>query len=519
MPTLNHNFPFRIGSDPEFSIMLGENRIPANRILQLLFKKHTPSGSGYKIKNAGELGWDGHSLTGEIRPSPAYSPKELVQNIRELFTALTEKSKLLEISTSSTKAPIGGHLHFELPSNLIGQEAKLRNLHKKMALFYIPVMIGEDLVNSRLRIKSGYGKLNDFETQETQDGNNYTYEFRCPNAEWITTPKIAQATIAYLATIFNEIINNPENMKKTKDIMIQNETQIAALQELALAKYVLITKSILSKVKKHVKTFEYYKIYKEEIDYIFTPQRILKDKEKVNFEITKGWKLVNSRMPNKKSLMSEKQTKTLSKKLSIDEMAKAIPMPYNPDDSRCVDFAKTLKDRIIAFSWKLNYNYFIFGLRKDIKNYIIMNGNHEILYGKDIKNNEDLSLASEIIEKMTTKYKTSTRKDNIKEKDLKKLILVGIPYEKRINLETKEFISIIHDIENNKNEIKTSKQITDIQNNKKEGLLFKVYNKSQPTEDLITEDSRTNQRDNERATEEVRETIRGEHETGPLYEI
>jgi hypothetical protein len=505
MPTqIKKEFPFRLGCDPEFNIILKENRIPADRILKILFKRESSSGEGYKIKNAGELGWDGHSITGEIRPSPAYSPEKLVQNIGELFEAMTKKSQLLEISTNSDKAPIGGHLHFELPDNLVGEDTKIKNIHKKMALFYIPVMIGEDLVNSRLRIKHGYGKLNDYETQSSNCNSKHTYEFRCPNAEWITTPKIAQATIAYLATVYNEIINHPENMKRAKDIMIQNETQITALQELALAKYVLITKSILSKVKKHVKTFEYYKAYKEEIDYIFTPQKILKDKEKVNFEVTAGWKLVKSGTPNKKDLMNEKKMQELAKKLSVDEIAGAISVPYNPDDSRCIDFSKALKDRIIAYSWKLKRNYFIFGLRKDIKNYIIMNGEHKILDGKDIKSKSDLNVAEEIIEKMIMKYKTSTGKGSMKKEELANLILIGIPYEKRLDLKVREFISIVHDIENNKEKINTSKQIQEIESNDNEGILAKTYNKSQPNINLLTPDSRENQRENEQQAEQVR---------------
>ena len=514
MPTqTNKDFPFRLGADPEFNIILGENRIPADRILQILFKKESTSGQGYKIKNAGELGWDGHSITGEIRPSPAYSPQKLVENIGQLFAAMTQKTKLLEISTNSDKAPIGGHLHFELPDHLVSEEAKIRNIHKKMALFYIPVMIGEDLVNSRLRIKHGYGRLDDYETQSSSCNSKHTYEFRCPNAEWITTPKIAQATIAYLATVYNEILNHPENMKKAKDIMIQNETQIQALQELALAKYVLITKSILSKVKKHVKTFEYYKTYKTEIDYIFTPQRILKDKEKVNFEVTAGWKLVKNKTPIKKDLMNGKKMKELAKKISVDEISKAISMPYNPDDSRCIDFSKALKDSIIAYSWKLKYNYFIFGLRKDIKNYIIMNGQYKILNGKDIKSKSDLNIAEEIAEKMIMKYRTSTGKGTMKKEELENLILVGIPYEKRIDLKTKEFISIIHDIENNKEKIRTPEQIQEIKNNNNEGILAKAYNKSQPNMNIITNESRDNQRENEQQAERVREELAREETT------
>lgn len=507
MSTLKKDFPFRLGCDPEFSILLKDNRIPADRILQTLFKKEKQQAEGYKIKNAGELGWDGHSITGEIRPSPTYSPQKLVQNIGTLFEAMTKKTQLLELSTNSDKAPIGGHLHFELPNDLIGQETKLKNIHKKMALFYIPVMIGEDLINSRLRLKHGYGKLDDYETQQSSSNSKYTYEFRCPNAEWITTPKIAQATIAYLATVYNEIINHPENMKKTKDIMIQNEKQIMAIQELALSKYILITKSILNKIKRYIKTFEYYKEYKEEINYIFTPQKILKDKEKTNFEITTGWKLVKKGTPRKKDLMNEKRMRTLAKKISIDEIAGAISVPYNPDDSRCIDFSKALKDRIIAYSWKLKHDYFIFGLRKDIKNYIITNGKNEILIGKDIKNNADLEKINDIIAKMKMKYKTSTEKGAMNNKELENLILIGIPYEERINLKIKDFISIIHDIENNKTEIKTPDEINKIRYNANKGVLSKVYNKEQQNINLITLDSRNNQRENENIAEEIQREI------------
>ena len=510
MPTQkDKKFPFHLGADPEFSVILGENRIPADRILRILFKEKQVSNTeeGYKINRAGELGWDGHHITGELRPAPEYTPQKLTENIGELLKAFTDKSQLLELSTNSDKAPVGGHLHFEISPELAGNQAKLRILHKKMALFYIPIMIGEDLVNSRLRIKNGYGKLKDFHSQPTPDGIHYTYEFRCPNAEWLTTPKIAKATIAYFATIFNEIINHPENIKKIKNVMIQNESQIQALQELALTRYVSLTESILHKVKKHIKTFEYYESYKEEISYIFTPQKILRDKEKVNFEITNGWKLVKNKTPNKKDLMNEKKMKSLAEKTSIDEIAGAISIPYNPDDSKCADFSKALKDRIIAYNWKLKYNYFIFGLRKGIKNYIITNGDYKILEGKDIKNNKDIETMETIITKMIGKYKTATNKYSMKKEELQNIIFIGIPYKNRIDLKTKEFISTIHEIENRRKTPIERKELLKIINNKSEGILFNVYNKSQPNTNIITDESRNNQRDNENDTEEIRNEL------------
>ena len=485
-------FPFKIGADPEFNVILKDNRIPADKIMKLLFTEEAYTGTGYKIAKAGEIGWDGHSSTGELRPAPSNKPKELTKNIGQLFAAMNNKSQLFDISTCSDKAPIGGHIHLELPENMVRETTKMTEIHKKIALFYIPVMLGEDLANSKLRMKHGYGKLTDYNVQSVAN-NTYTYEFRCPNAEWLTTPKIAQATLAYMATVYNEMMNNPDNVKNLKDIMIQNQSQIKALQELALTKYIMLVKSMLAKIKKHVRTFEYYEAYKEEINYIFTPQRILKDKEKVSFEITKGWKMAGNKVPTKRALLSEEKMKKLASKLPIDEITSAIAVPHNPDDTRCIDFAKSLKDRIIAYGWKMKRNYFVFGLRKGMKNYIVTNGNFELIIGEDVKKGTDLDTVINIMSKMLSKYQNSIGRDlTLEEK--KNLILVGIPYEKRIGLETKEFLTTIHNIETDKEKLQSQKERNKLENDDgSEGELHKIYNRETTTTRLIDTDARERQ--------------------------
>ena len=485
-------FPFKIGADPEFNVILKDNRIPADKIMKLLFAKEDYTGSGYKIAEAGEIGWDGHCSTGELRPAPSNNPKKLTKNIGQLFAAMNNKSQLFDISTCSDKAPIGGHIHLELPTSMVNETSKMTEIHKKIALFYIPVMLGEDLANSKLRMKHGYGKLADYNIQAVSN-DCYTYEFRCPNAEWLTTPKITQATLAYMATIYNEVMNNPENLKNIKDITIQNQSQIKALQELALTKYIMLVKSMLAKIKKHVRTFEYYETYKEEIDYIFTPQRILRDKEKVNFEITKGWKMTGNKVPTKRALLSEEKMKKLASKLPIDEITSAIAVPHNPDDTRCIDFAKSLKDRIIAYGWKMKRNYFIFGLRKGMKNYIVTNGNFELIIGKDIKKGTDLGTVINIMSKMLSKYQNSLGK-NLTQEEKKDLILVGIPYEKRIGLETKEFLMTIHNIETDKEKIQPQEERDRLENDDEvEGEIYKIYNRETTTTRLVDTNTREQQ--------------------------
>ena len=55
-------------------------------------------------------------------------------------------------------------------------------------------MISENKTNLNLRIKQHYGELNDFRIDKHfnyKDGTDgFTFEFRCPSAEWLTTPKI-----------------------------------------------------------------------------------------------------------------------------------------------------------------------------------------------------------------------------------------------------------------------------------------------------------------------------------------
>ena len=46
------------------------------------------------------------------------------------------------------------------------------------------------------------------------DGTDgFTYEFR--PSEWMTTPKIALATLSYLAVVYHEIINKPRSSANT----------------------------------------------------------------------------------------------------------------------------------------------------------------------------------------------------------------------------------------------------------------------------------------------------------------
>ena len=232
-------FNFKIGADPEFSIILQNKRIEANRTITEILKtkkEFKALSNGFDLGKHGNIGWDGAAQTGEIRPSAEYSPDKVIKNLREIFNKFGKYMSIFELTTLSQFASIGGHIHFEAS----GKEntKKQINIHTQMASFYLPILMSENKINLSLRLKQGYGTLSDFKYNEllntpvTVEGPEgyylttkkvITYEFRTPSAEWLTTPKIAQATLAYLAVIYNEIINNPKNIKNFQNILLKSK--------------------------------------------------------------------------------------------------------------------------------------------------------------------------------------------------------------------------------------------------------------------------------------------------------
>jgi hypothetical protein len=484
-------FPFRIGSDPEFNIVLQNKRVSAERLFNIVFEKQFEAvDKGYKLDKIGVIGWDGNTNTAELRPTPTHKPETLVINLRKMFEKIVEHIQLFELSTLSDKASVGGHLHFELPDTINTSNQKLNAIHKKICSFYIPLMLGEDNFNLRIRTKQNYGKLNDYRT-EMHDFNKYTYEFRVPSAEWLTTEKVAKATIAYLATVYNEILHHPSTFRKCTDVILKTEKQGNALQELASSQFAFITDTLTKKIKGHIKNFEFYPQYKEEIEYILNPEKVLKDKRKVNFNIIEGWKLIEEKAPTKKMLLNNKKVEEKSLKIDLDRLAEAIDLSYNPD-TNVQEFVRTIKSRIIAMNWKLKNFYYLFGLRKGIGDYIIVNKNNQYLYGQNqLKTADDIGVIEGTFKKMNEHFimsETGTTKpnknNNYEKETANKYILIGIPYDLRIKNQSKTIIEKIHDIENNK--FKPEELVKDI--NKLEpnpGKIAQIYNKRNPEDAVI----------------------------------
>lgn len=506
-------FSFKIGADPEFNLVMQNKKVDAHRTIEFSMAnkpnlKRTEDNMGFEIKNFGNIGWDGSDTTAEIRPKPANTPQEVINNINQILKETSPYINMFDMSTISELGPIGGHIHFEVPKGENWGNEKRNSIHRKMSSFYFPILLSENKTNLNLRIRQGYGSLKDhriekkFNYPDGRDG--FTYEFRCPSAEWMTTPKLATATLAYMAVIYHEILHKPRSFSKYSDVIYKSDKQGDALQTLAIMEFNLLTNQITNKIKKYIKNFEMYEHYKDEIDYLFHQKKVIKDKISASYNINIGWNLnKDSLQPTKKEiLMSKNKFKKITKSQDLDEIKKVINI-YSNNDTNVALFTETLKDRISAFKWKLKNNYFIFGIRKGINEIISKNITGDYLAGKEIiKTTSDKEAIDNLFARMELKFRPercATRTSNFfidfktgKPKNTNSsLILIGLPYEMRIAENIKPFLELIWNIEKDKTvNTKITGKKTELLNdslcpNTEKGELYKILNKEKAQEEEI----------------------------------
>ena len=456
-------FPFQLGSDPEFSFVMQERRVNACELLTMNFankKEFKKRDNGYDCKG-GQIGWDGCSATAELRPKPSNSVTEITTNFKSMLNEIHQNLPTFDLSVISTYAPVGGHIHFQITQELNQSKTKIQMLHKKISSFFLPIMISENKINLRLRTRGhDYGTLTDFHDNNVYtkaDGTKeYTYEFRTPSAEWLTTEKICRATFAYMGVVYNEILNKPKNFAKYMGIVYKNNDQATSLHQLIITDYIGITKTLFEQIKKAVRTFEMYPDFKEEIEYILNPKKVMADKKKANYNIVEGWKLTEvkkEKKPSIKELLNDKKFKELAATFNLDRMANLMNISFN-DDKNVESFVKALTERATAFSWKLKNSYFVFGMKKGLETQIVFDQNEKIILGKEIiKTKEDQSALKELIQRISAKFlKNQQKQINLITGEVEKsnVIIIGLPYQMRVDNKFKDFIKLVHELEEGK---------------------------------------------------------------------
>lgn len=480
MTKTTKSFGFKIGADPEFVLTMQGRKVDARQTMELMLKNkpqlsYNENKRGFDCLKHGNIGWDGAASTGEIRPSASAEPQEVVNNMAAMFKEISKHIQICDISTISEFSSVGGHIHLEVPKGERWSTEKTTSIHRKLSSFYLPILKSENKTNLNLRIQQGYGSLKDgrLEPRFTHpDGTpGHTYELRCPSAEWLTTPKIANATLAYFGVVYHEILNHSKNFNKYNDIIYKSEKQGDALQMLSLMDYDILTDAITRQVKKYIRTFEMYPKYKAEIEYILNAKQVIKDKQKAKYNVAIGWNLINSVPEPKKTdfISSKKKIQKIAKKEDFDILKKVMNIHCN-DDTNVALFAEALKDRVAAFNWKLKNNYYIFGMRKGIKDIIVKNLKNEYLTKTEsIKTIMDKDTVDRLFEKMNNKFMANSSRPQSqtidfitgKPKDLREnIITIGLPYDMRVQEDIKPFLNLIWSLEKEPMQIVKKKDVT-----------------------------------------------------------
>jgi len=159
-----------LGGDPEFEVYKDGELVPARELF--IFEDGGLDGA---------IGTDGVSHTAELRPEPAYSPEEYVENFMALVDRVSEEGVLLSVG-GDTYA-LGGHIHVgSSDSNVI------RVLKDRVESF---VQVLDDFVGSVLlptsgRARGGYARLGTYEFKR------YGWEYRTPPSSYYADPEMVR---------------------------------------------------------------------------------------------------------------------------------------------------------------------------------------------------------------------------------------------------------------------------------------------------------------------------------------
>lgn len=448
-------FPFKLGADPEFVITMNGFKLAAGETMSAYVKDYQRGSTD----EHGNLGTD-HNSIAEMRPTAEKDPKKVVEHLGAMISRCAKGMPWSELKTVSVWAPVGGHIHLERMGTPYMQMTDRKRLavHTALAGFSLPLIMGENHVNQKLRMQGGYGSITDLRVDHAQ-----TVEFRPLTAEWITTPRIAEATLAYMGVVWNELLYHSDHMSEFKEFLPKNQEQLSAIQKLAIDEFGVITQGMLKAMHKAIKKFALYPQFKDQIEFIFDVKAVREEKEKVDYDMIRGWKFSEKKgkIPTKRALFSKKEAKKRIDAINLD-LIKNFTKIFSAPSSSAIGI-NALKDDIAkataAFNWSLDNRYFLFGLPKGITSPMASNSDGNLIYGKAlIKSQRDSSVVEGIFSQAASAFRShpafAMKRVDLKSgksvSDEKHSILLGVPFDTRAKNDPKGVMQAIYAIEKDK---------------------------------------------------------------------
>lgn len=458
-----YSFPFSVGADPEFTVISGTRPMHAEDIFKTFFGEMKKGDHGF-IVPGGNLGWDNHPATGELRPNPG-SPEEVVANLRLIFAEAHKRMPFVDLTTLTVAAATGGHIHLSIPEELNNEAsrkgAKWAAIERALGTFILLIMIGENNLSREMRRRfqgGNYGDLMDFRVdskfQHPTGAPGLTLEVRGPTAEWVTSEKLALGTLAYIAIAWDNITKG--NLKPIAEALFRNKTQAEESVAPMMNNFMNAQRTYLNKIRPFIRSHPAYHQYKNALELVMNPSRVIEEKKRMHYCINEGWgfTLASKHIPTNKFL-NEEAIEEATSKLPEQIIRNLSQFAWN-EDLHVEQFATGLSKRCIALGWKPTHEYFFFGLKKGFDSIIMRDEKGDFISGTEIaKTKEDLKVIKNKFDRLSSKAEpVYERVINPRTGDLanprdNKRIMVGLPYEIRRRGNIRPLIRLVLQFEKN----------------------------------------------------------------------
>lgn len=182
----------RFGCDPELLLWRGEVYDAPGHA--------SPAGN----VPGGIFGIDGAGEAAELRPAPADTVEEAVNNIAACFKHGMETSNVANFAwsggTGKTYHPIGGHLHLACPDSLNTLRSGVHERFARLLDTYLGIpLLALEPGRARIgRREHGYGKWCDYRDAEWGDGIEYR-----TTSSWLISPVLTKMAFALSAMVMD----------------------------------------------------------------------------------------------------------------------------------------------------------------------------------------------------------------------------------------------------------------------------------------------------------------------------
>jgi len=184
-----------LGGDPEFEVYKDGELVPARELS--IFR----SGGLY-----GSVGTDGASSTAELRPSPASSPGEYLENFTALARRVCRRGILLSVQ-GDTYA-LGGHIHVGSSNQYV---VKLLKDEVEKFIEVLDDFVGRVLLPTSGRARGGYARLGAYELK------SYGWEYRTPPSSFYADPKMVRIVYKLVKGLVETLLQKGEISYETLD--------------------------------------------------------------------------------------------------------------------------------------------------------------------------------------------------------------------------------------------------------------------------------------------------------------